>query len=162
MSDLFSKLNSFGVVKVPISFWLIVAFQARHWLLVAAAAIGMRRSPDTARLLGTEGVPFLQLALEVPVLLLAFAAMNRDPGGGAIVRGLWRYGREIVSLTAALNLAWIAWYVAGIERWKPFPDNLVLLGGLIDLLVVAAVWKAAAFKQLFAEFPAPRPPEPES
>lgn len=157
MKDLFDRVNQYGVLKVPLSFWLIVAFQARHWFLVAATVIGMRRSPDTARLLGSEGVPFLQLALELPVMLLAFAAVNRDPFGGAVVRRIWRYGREIVSVAATLNLAWIAWYFAGITRWRTMTDNLVLLGGVVDLMIVVAVWKSEYFKQMFAEFPAPKP-----
>ena len=159
MSDLFNKINQYGVLRVPLSFWLIVAFQARHWFLVAAAVIGMRRSPDTARLLGSEGVPYIQLALELPVMLVAFAAVNRDPFGGGFVRRVWRYGREIVSLSAALNLAWIAWYFSGIPHWRPNPDNLVLLSGLIDLLIVVAVWKSAYFRQMFAEFPEYKPRE---
>lgn len=161
MKDLFDRLNQYGVLRVPASFWAIIAFQARHWAIVAAAVIGMRRSPDTARVLGGEGVPFLQLALEIPVLLVAFAALNRDPNGGSVVRWLWRNAREIVTLTAALNLAWIGWYFAGIARWKPMPDNLVLVGGLIDLLIVIWVWQSAYYKQLFAEFPEPKPPAPE-
>lgn len=161
MKDVFDRLNQYGILKVPLSFWAIIAFQARHWALVAAAVIGMRRSPDTARLLGSEGVPFIQLALEVPVLLIAFAAVNRDPYGGDSVRWLWRYARELITLTAVLNLAWIGWYLTGVARWKPMPDNLVLLGGLIDLVIIVAVWKSAYFKQMFAEFPAPKPPEPD-
>ncbi len=159
MSDLFTKINQYGVLRVPLSFWLIVAFQARHWFLVAAAVIGMRRSPDTARLLGSEGVPFLQLALELPVMLVAFAALNRDPFGGGFVRWVWRYGREIIALTAVLNLAWVVWYFSGIPRWRPTVDNLVLVSGLIDLLIIAVVWKSAYFRQMFAEFPERKPPE---
>jgi hypothetical protein len=158
MADLFDKFNQYGVLKIPKSLWVVIAFQARHWFLVAAAVIGMRRSPDTAGLLGSEGVPFLQLALEFPVMLLAFAAVNRDPEGGGFVRRIWRYGREIVTLTAMLNIAWIAWYFAGIPRWRTMPDNLILLGGMIDLLIVIAVWKSAEYKQLFAEFPEPKTP----
>ena len=122
----------------------------------------MRRSPDTARLLGSEGVPFLQLALELPVMLLAFAALNRDPFGGGFVRGVWRYGREILTVAAALNLAWVAWYFTGIPRWRPNPDNLVLVSGIIDLLIIVRVWKSAYFRQMFAEFPERKPPETDS
>jgi len=161
MKDLFDRINQYGVLKVPLSFWLIVAFQARHWFLVAAAVIGMRRSPDTARLLGGEGVPFIQLALELPVMLVAFAALNRDPFGGAFVRRIWRYGREIISVAAVLNLAWVAWYFTGIPRWRPNPDNLVLLSGVFDLLIIAAVWKSPYFKQMFAEFPEPKASQSE-
>jgi hypothetical protein len=159
MADLFTKINQYGVLRIPASFWLIVVVQARHWFLVAAAAVGMRRSPDVARLLGGEGVPFLQLALELPVLLVAFAAINRDPGGGGFVRWIWRRGREIITLTAALNIAWIGWYFAGITRWKSMPDNLIAFGAVIDLLIVAAVWTSEEFRQVFAEFPEAKPPE---
>jgi len=158
MADLFDKINEYGVLKIPKSLWVVIAFQARHWFLVAAAVVGMRRSPDTAGLLGSEGVPFLQLALEFPVMLVAFAAVNRDPNGGGFVRWIWRYGREIITLSAALNIAWIGWYFAGLPRWRPMPDNLILLGGVVDLLIVVAVWKSAEYKQLFAEFPEPKTP----
>lgn len=162
MSDLFTKINQYGVLRIPLSFWLIVVFQARHWFVVAAAAIGMRRSPDVARVLGGEGVPFLQLALELPVLLVAFAAVNRDPDGGPFVRWIWRHAREVITLTAALNLAWLAWYFAGVTRWKAMPDNLLVVGGAIDLLIVAVVWTSKELRQLFAEFPEARPPETPS
>lgn len=162
MSDLFTKINQYGVLRIPLSFWLIVVFQARHWFVVAAAAIGMRRSPDVARVLGGEGVPFLQLALELPVLLVAFAAVNRDPDGGPFVRWIWRHAREVITLTAALNLAWLAWYFAGVTRWKAMPDNLLVVGGAIDLLIVAVVWTSKELRQLFSEFPEARPPETPS
>jgi hypothetical protein len=159
MSDIFSKINQYGVLRVPLSFWVIVMFQARHWFLVAAAVIGMRRSPDTARLLGGEGVPFLQLALELPIMLVAFAAMNRDPAGGRVVRWIWRHGREVITFAAAVNLAYLAWYFSGIARWKPMVDNLALLGGVVDLLIVAAIWTSQEYRQLFSEFPEAKPPE---
>lgn len=162
MADLFTKINQYGVLRIPPSFWLIVVLQARHWFLVAATAIGMRRSPDVVRLLGGEGVPFLQLALELPVLLVAFAAVNRDPGGGVFVRRVWRRGRELITLTATLNIAWIGWYFARISHWKSTPDNLILLGGVIDLLIIAAVWVSQEFRQVFAEFPEAKPPEAQS
>ena len=162
MSDIFSKINQYGVLRVPLSFWVVVVFQARHWFLVAAAVIGMRRSPDVARVLGGEGVPFLMLALELPIMLVAFAAVNRDPDGGGFVRWIWRRGREVITLTAGLNLAWLAWHFAGVTRWRPMVDNLGLLGGVIDVLIVAAIWTSKEYRQLFSEFPEPKPRETQS
>lgn len=155
MNDIFDKVNRYGVLKVPFSLWAMIVFQARHWILVAIVMAGLRRSPETARLLG-EGVPYLQLALSVPVLLLADAIFNRAPEAGAYVRWVWRHGRQIVTLTACLNLAWVGWYLAGVERWRPWPENFVLLTGLIDLLIIAAVWKSAYYREMFSEFPPPR------
>lgn len=158
MSDLFTKFNRYGVVKLPGWFPLVIAWEARYWILSIGAAASVRRSPDAARLLGGEGVPWLHLALEVPVLLLAFAAMNRDPNCGAFLRGVWRRGREVVAIAAALNIAWIGWHLMQVTHWKPMPDNLLVLGGVIDVLVTVAVWTAAGSKELFSEFPAPPPP----
>lgn len=155
MTDLFTKYNRYGVVRMPGWFFLAVAWEARYWILSLAAAASVRRSPDAARLLGSDGIPWFHLALEAPVLLLAFAAMNRDPHCGAFLRAVWRRGRELIALTAAINIGWIGWHLAHVAHWKPMPDNLLVLGGVIDVVVALAVWAGAGSRELFSEFPAP-------
>lgn len=161
MTDLLSKINRYGSLSIPLWFWLVIGFQARHWLLFLGTGASMRRSPETARILAGEGLPYLQLALEIPVLLLAYAALNRDPGAGALVRRLWRHGREIITLSGALHLGWIAWYFAGVVRWSPMPDNLFLLGAVADAGIIALVWRSELLKELFADFPKPKEEQPK-
>ena len=48
MTDLFTKYNRYGVVRMPGWFFLAVAWEARYWILSLAAAASVRRSPDAA------------------------------------------------------------------------------------------------------------------
>lgn len=155
MSDLFSKINRYGVVRIPFWFWLVVLFEARYWILAGGAAASVRRSPDAARVLGSEGVPWLHLSLELPVLLLAFAAANRDPQCGSFLRLVWHRGRELITLACVLNLAWVGVHLARAPYWKAWPDNLLLLAGAIDVAIIVGAWVSAEARQLFEEFPAP-------
>ncbi|MBR0568011.1 DUF2919 family protein [Azoarcus sp. L1K30] len=152
MRDILSVLNRYGVLKVPWSLWAIVALQARHWILLVLVVLSARRSPDTVRLLGDD-FSWFQLGLETPILFLVLAIMQRHPEAGRFIRALWRRGREIVSIAALLNLGWVVWFLASSYYWRPWPERVVLLLGLVDLLILVSVWRSEHYRQLFSEFP---------
>lgn len=148
-------VNRYGVLAVPTTLWLGFALLARQWLLLVAVAVSQfRGQTDTSLVLGDGGVPWFALLAQVPMLLLALAAANRMPTAGAWARILWRHGREIVALTAALNLVWTARLLLASDYWNPWPELFLACCSLLDLAIVLAVYTTPYFRQLFAEFPA--------
>lgn len=151
----FLDVNQHGVLRIPGPVWLGFAFLARHWLVFVAVAVSARRDSSAVLLLGHGGIPWLQLLLELPIVLLAFAGFSRHPGGGSWVRFLWRHGRELVLLQAAVNVARMIWLLANSSYWLPWPELFLASCALIDLAIVVAMYQGTYFRQLFLEFPAP-------
>jgi Protein of unknown function (DUF2919) len=148
-------VTSHGVLRVPGPLWLGFALMARYWILMLVVAVSARRSKESVLLLGHDGVPWVWLAMQLPIVLLMLAAAQRVPSGGGWARALWRQGRPIITLTALLNLAWTARLLWLSDDWAPWPELALASFCLIDLAITLAVWRDKFFAQLFSEFPAP-------
>lgn len=155
MDDRLLDLDRHGVLKPPLALWLAAAFLLRHWLLMLFIAASARSSPATLAWIDGEST-VLMLAIELPMLLLALAWTRRQPEGGSVVRWLWCQGRVLIGLTAAMHLAWSAWYLSGQAVWNPWPDRALALAALVDSGILLGIWRSPLLRQLFAEFP-PRP-----
>jgi hypothetical protein len=151
----FLDVNRHGVLRVPGPLWLGFAVLARYWVLMLVILVSARRSRESVLLLGHDGVPWIWLALQLPIVLLMAAGAQRVPGGGAWARWLWRNGRPIVTLAALLNLGWTGHLLWQSDDWALWPELLLASLCLIDLAIALAVWRDRFFAQLFSEFPAP-------
>lgn len=147
-------VDRYGVLRIPANLWMAAAFLARHWILMVAVAVSARRSTSAVLLLGDGGIPWAQLVLELPIVLLVFAGFNRNPQGGACVRFLWRHGRELVLLQVILNIGRTVWLLATSSYWLPWPELFLACCALIDLAILFGMYQGGYFRQLFLEFPA--------
>ncbi len=157
------ELDRHGVLRVPPLFWVALALLARHWVLLVVIGASARREGSSVLLLGDGGIPWVALAMETPAVLLAFAAFNRKPDGGAWARILWKRGREIVALTALVNVGWTANLLIKSDYWTPWPELFLASCSLIDVAIALSMYTTPYYRQLFDEFPArPRaePPPP--
>jgi hypothetical protein len=157
----FLDVNSHGVLRVPGPLWLGFAVMARYWILMLVVMVSARRSKESVLLLGDGGIPWIWLAMQLPIVLLMIAAAQRNPTGGRWARVLWHNGRLIVTLTALLNLGWTAHLLWVSDDWALWPELLLASFCLIDLAITLAVWRDKFFAQLFSEFPAP-PADPKA
>jgi hypothetical protein len=157
----FLDVNSHGVLRVPGPLWLGFAVMARYWILMLVVTVSARRSRESVLLLGDGGIPWIWLAMQLPIVLLMIAAAQRTPTGGRWARALWHNGRLIVTLTALLNLGWTAHLLWLSDDWALWPELLLASFCLIDLAIALAVWRDKFFAQLFSEFPAP-PADPKA
>jgi hypothetical protein len=148
-------VNSHGVLRVPGPLWLGFAVLARYWILMLVVTVSARRSRESVLLLGDGGVPWIWLAMQLPIVLLMIAAAQRTPTAGRWARALWHNGRLIVTLTALLNLGWTAHLLWLSDDWALWPELLLASFCLIDLAIAIAVWRDKFFAQLFSEFPVP-------
>lgn len=151
----FLDVNNHGVLRVPGPLWLGFAVLARYWVLMIVVTVSARRSHESVLLLGDGGIPWVWLALQLPIVLLMIAAAQRTPAGGRWARAIWHQGRAIVTLTALLNLGWTGHLLWQSDDWALWPEVLLASFCLIDLAVALAVWRDRFFAQLFGEFPEP-------
>ncbi|WP_430419220.1 DUF2919 family protein [Methylibium petroleiphilum] len=151
--DVAFQLDRHGVLRVPGLLWIAMALLARHWVLLILVAVSARREGSATLLLGNDGVPWAALGMEIPIVLLAFAAFYRQPNAGAWARLLWRRGREIVALTAALNIGWTVNLLLKSDYWLPWPELFLISCSVLDTAIALSMYKTPYFRQLFSEFP---------
>ncbi len=153
LDESFLDVNRYGVLRVPAMLWIGFALLARHWVLVLVLAVSSRRDPSIVNVLGEDGLPWIMLALQLPVVLVALAGARRRPEAGMFLRLLWRRGREIVALTALLNVSWTVHLLLESDYWLPWPELFLGSCALIDLAVALSLYTTPYLKQLFREFP---------
>ena len=96
------------------------------------------------------------LLAQSPVLLLLLAGARRAPEAGLWARWVWKAGRAIIVLTAAINISWTAYMLWQSDYWNPWPELFLASCAMIDLAVMTSVLTSAHHRQVFTEFP-PRP-----
>ncbi|WP_428421256.1 DUF2919 family protein [Methylibium sp.] len=148
------QIDHHGVLRIPSLLWVALALLARHWVLLLLIVVSARREGSSVLLLGDGGVPWVALGMEVPVVLLAFAAFYRQPTAGAWARLLWRRGREIVAVTAALNVGWTVDLLLKSDYWLPWPELFLISCGVLDVAIALSMYTTPYYRQLFNEFPA--------
>lgn len=149
-------VNRHGAVAVPGTLWLAMAFLARYWIVVLVVFASAKRSPQAARLLGTN-FPWIMLVLEVAVLLVVVAAWQRKPDAAGIWRVVWRNGRTILMASAALDVLVAAFALWTADVWRRWPELFIGSSALIATAIIYALAKDDFFRQLFADFPAAAP-----
>ena len=154
MDERLLDVDQHGVLRPPWSLWFCTAFLLRHWILLVVVAVTSMRSPGTAQWALAALTP-TTLLIEAPMWLLVGAWARRLPAGGPWARRLWQHGREVITATAALNLAWSLYYLWGRDEWNPWPERFIAILAGIELGIIIGVWRSALYRQLFREFPAP-------
>jgi len=146
-------VNAHGVLRVPAELWLAVIFLMRHWVLMMVVAVIARRSQEAFTLLGGD-FGWAVLAIEVPAFVMALLLVRRRPEAGRLVRTLWPLARYLAALTAVLHIAYVVWYLLQSSYWLPWPELFLASSALIDVAIVAALFRSSHIRQVFEEFPA--------
>ena len=149
------NVSKHGVLNVPMTLWVGMLFLARHWILLIAT-LASRRSAETIQF-AANSLSWLPLMLELPVLILIFAGFSRHPTAGPFLRQVWRFGRHILCLTAAVNIVWVGWLLWQSEVWRRWPELFLASCALLDVAIILGVYRSDYIKQIFAEFPEPLP-----
>lgn len=148
-------VNEHGVLRIPAEIWLALVFLARHWVLALVVTVIARRSKEAYILFGAD-FSWVVLAIEVPALLMAVLCLRRLPVASTLVRRLWPLARYLGAATAAMHLIYVAWYLWNSSYWLPWPELFLASCALIDIAIIASLFRSPHLKRVFAEFPAPR------
>jgi len=143
-----------GMLRVGWLLWLILAFLARHWILLVLGAVssfvGVRSTPSAGATSDLLSGPWFLLA-SLPALALLAAALRRRPAAGRLVRGLWRHGRWLLTTSALADFA----LLVGLGHGQLARLNeLHIIGGLLDLYILVYLLRSRRLALRFADFPA--------
>ena len=142
-----------GTVKVSPLMWLIVVYLSRHLLILMLGGLttymGSRTGMDTGGLSILYSSPAFLLA-SLPSLLVLVARLRRVAAAGLLVRRLWRWGRHLLILGAALDICVLAihWHYGWLQT-----TQLQILGAFVDGYIITYLLRSARARDLFSDFP---------
>jgi hypothetical protein len=146
-----SRYDEHLTLKVPVTLWLVLAFLLRHVLLLGITFLPTTGEEITAL---RDLIRPAYLAADLLALPVAIAAARRRPRAPDWMRRLWPLGRPLLTASALLYLALLAWHLAtGGEPLITAVDEAVLISALLNLAVVAYLWRSALVRDVFREFP---------
>ena len=135
-------------LRIPATLWLILVYAAHVGLFVLIAKL-----PHDGIDLGfiTRLVDNDSLVAALPAILVLFAAIRRRPAAGRGWRLVWRYGRGLLMLSVALNLALLGRAIAdGVHSHLTDTNAVRIALDLFSLCVLAA---SGRIRDTFADFP---------
>lgn len=151
----FLNVDRYGCLRTPLPLWLGLVFMARHWSLLIVTLASVRRAPESVAL-AYEGLSWVTLVMEVPVLLLIVGALFRRPESGQFWRTLWRHGLKILWLTLMANAVYLATHLLRTPYWGK--GELAMASCLLlDMAIAFGSMKSPYIRQVFLEFPASTP-----
>jgi hypothetical protein len=142
------------VLKIPVTLWLVLAFQLRHLLL-----LGITFMPTT----GTEITVLRELIrpeyllADLIALPVAVVAVRRRPEAPDWMRRLWPWGRPLLTASALVYLCLLGWRL--LREARPLAsvlDDATVLSILLNAAVLAYLARSTLARDLFREFPTRR------
>lgn len=155
MDERLLHVNRYGVLQPTGLFWLGCLILVRFQLFSFFALIAARKSVGVMQVF-ENGVPWLAMLVELPVLLLLLAAGRRQPDAGRVFRLLWRHAKWLVLMTVAGHLVWSGLFFASFDGFIDKADLMVFCFALLDVSLLCSFWFSGYYKQLFSEFPEQR------
>jgi hypothetical protein len=147
-----SRYDEHLALKVPLTLWLVLAFLLRHLLL-----LGITFLPTTGEEIKAlrDLIRPAYLAADLLALPVAVIAARRRPRAPAWMRRLWPLGRALLTASALLYLTLLGWQLT--TGGKPLVvalNEAVLVSALLNIAIVAYLWRSALVRDLFRDFPA--------
>ena len=144
-----------GTLRVSPLIVVITLFLGRHLLFIFMGGVSTFKGAKTSGVEGLYSDPVLLLA-SAPALLVLLAMLRRVATAGALPREIWRSGRLLLCLAAALDAA-LTLFLAEFRLDRISALHVAVLIG--DAYVLAYLSRSERARDTFADFPAARSEE---
>lgn len=142
-------------LKVPFHLIVVMAFAARHLLIVFLAYNPSPKMATSFSFLQAYQNP-LFIAADLPALLLLIAWAKRLPASGKAWRTIWKHGRLLLTLTFLAQAALLVtlnghdiWHTYGLSTSQRF----VIFNLGMTALAIYYLWRVTLVREVFADFP---------
>lgn len=146
-------------LKVPPLLVFALLYAVRHLLIVFLAYNPSPKLGAAFAFLQPLAEPWF-VAADLPALLVLLAWWQRRPEAKAFWRGIWRYGRVLLTISLLTQSALLA-QAQGVNILQAYyltqSERLAIVSLGLNLLCVYYLWRSPRVADTFADFPtAPR------
>lgn len=156
MSDLLSKYNSHGALKIPMTLWVVLGYGLRHLALILFPPTRIAFETYTELFIGK-----LFLISDALLVLVILLNMARQPEAGKTTRVLWRCSYWLVIAAYLLDALFTLFtHTKALSDTGHVYFNDLVANLIIDLGIIAYLLGNGTVKDVFKSFPeAPVAPE---
>ena len=87
----------------------------------------------------------------IPAALLIYAWTRKQPNASDFVKKLWKYGRELIAISAILNILFV--FIPLLSGKVSELTTISWLQLTISGLILPVIYKSGYIKDCFSEFP---------
>lgn len=154
----FSEYDKFLSLKVGAGLWLVMLYLLRPYIVLIATFRMGRGGTGAAGIDGIRNILYpddfslvLALLSTLPALLFFYAWSRRKPGGGPLVKKLWKNGAGLLVAAAVLNIV-----VVLVPLLTGAVAAVHLLGWLqivLAVVIIGYLCSSRRVRDTFADFP---------
>jgi hypothetical protein len=141
-----------GTLRVSGLIIAMMLFLSRHLLLIFVGGVSTFKGAKVSGIPGLYSHPLLLLA-SIPALLVLLAVFRRIAKGGVLPRPIWRAGRWLLCLAAALDIV-LGLMIADFQANRISPIQIAIF--VMDAYILLYLLRSERSRDTFADFPAPR------
>lgn len=139
--------NQFNVLKIPFSFYLMLIYLNKYFLLVVLPSIG---GGDLSAIAKWFRIDLLMMTSCFPALAVLVVSLYRMPTHQKWAQAWWEKGGVLLIISSAMDLIILSSYV--------FLEKRILDTGLVTLLainvgIIVYLLRSKYLKEMFREFP---------
>lgn len=145
-----------GCLKPSALLIVTLLYAIRHLLIVFLAYNPSPRLGGAFAFLQPLAEPWF-VAADLPALLVLLAWWQRRPEAKALWRGIWRYGRVLLTISLLAQTALLA-HAQGMNILESYylsqGERLAIVSLGLNLLLIYYLWRFPRVRDTFADFPA--------
>jgi len=155
MSKKFHPISSYDKyvsLKVSRTMWLTIIFLLRPYLILFASVTNRKDKMLLINIFYSDRLAMSLAAVAgIPAALLVYAWVKRNPDASSFVRQVWKRGRLLLVISAALSA-----FVVFVPLWLGTVHKVTEYGWgqfFISLLIVIVVYRSQYIKDCFSDWP---------
>ncbi len=142
-------LNGLNVLKIPFSFYFILIYLNKYFLLVVLPVLALG-GLDLSAIAKWFKIDLLMMTSCFPALAVLIVSLYRMPTHIKWAKAWWEKSGILLMISSAMDFAILASYVA-LERRILDTGLMVLLA--IDVAIIVYLLRSEYLKEMFKEFP---------
>ncbi len=147
-----TSYDKYVSLKVSRSMWLMFLLLLSPYLVLFASITNRKDKMQLINMFYSDRLSMSLAAVAgIPAALLVYAWMKRNPEAPPFVRKVWRNGRLLLAISAALSAL-----VVFVPLWLGAVYKVTLYGWgqfFISLLIVIVVYRSQYIKDCFSDWP---------
>lgn len=147
------RYNDRFVLRVSPLLLATIAYSLRHLIIILLAYAPSQKFGGSMDFLKHQTNPLL-LVSDMPALALALAWSRRHEDSSALMRSIWHKGRALLMTAVGLHLGLMLWLSGSAILHHPAGSGqAVLLQGLLDVAILAYLFRSSLVKDIFEDYP---------
>ncbi len=147
-----SSYDKYVSLKMSGAMWFVILFLLRPYLILVVSVLNRKDKMLLINMFYSDRLAMSLAAVAgIPAALLIYAWVKRNPDAPSFPRQVWKRGRLLLAISAALSA-----FVVFVPLWLGAVHKVTEYGWgqfVISLLILVVVYRSQYMKDCFSDWP---------